>query len=1378
MKKWLLYTTLTLSLLCFLVPGMSGQKEQSYKFVNYSNKEGFDQNTVRAIEQDKLGIYWLGTANGLIKFDGYSFQNVSWDTENKSDNLHMSIRAIKSDKKGLLWIISRSGLDIYYPSLERFFKITSDSELDLNGLTEDASGSVWVFGNGYVSSVKTELRSDSVITKWLPNLLPEELADLRIMDLLEVNEGFYLLATNRGIYKMSVTESETDPDFKFDTILNTAFTQCLLKHNDIIWIGAESGLHKTIMDGRKLHLLDKYIQNFTDPESIRESFIRDMIIGPNDRLWVGTWGGGLTVFNNEDGVFYNFLHDPSDKDGISSSIVNCMIKDQFNVLWIGTGFGGLSKLDLTRKPFINIENNPYDDRTIPGNLINWVLEDSQGYLWISTIQNPLSRSTVPVTEKNINNLTFKRFNNWFNTFSDKNIRTIYEDKHGLLWLGYNHSLVVYDRHMDTFTEIAFDKEDVALPFELGFVNYIGAIDQEKIMIAGAQIIILDNPWPDIRPGKTSSLKVYAYLDVENVITVEQESPDKIWIGDRTLGLSQYAVMEDSLVLIKSHTFSVEERTSINNNSVYSIHKDSEQVLWVGTFGGGLNRLIDDDGPTKGVFEHLQDTLDMNDNAVYGIIEENDSILWLSTDQGICRLNKRNLETLRFNMEDGIASNNFRRNAYHKGRSGFYYFGGLYGLTLFKPEQIKPNLIPPEIILNALRINNKKVTPGEPINKRFILENPVSEISELVLTKAVRTLALDVIVMHPSINEKNSFSYMLEGFDEEWMNIQQGSYSIQYTNLPPGKYNLLIKGFNCDGIISENVTSLDIIMLAPWYAQLWSILMFALFGLLIIIGITRYVIKLKNLQNSLDYEKIDKERIEEINKAKLNFFTNISHEFKTPLSLISIPLQKLQELVSDNEHKKHLAAAEKNTNKLIRLIDQLLTFRKIEDGMMELKLSKTSMDDFLYPIAEAFESLSLKKDIEFHYLVKDPDLTFAIDLEKFEQVIYNLLSNAFKFTPPRGKITLEGRTSMNNSKQQICFEIKDTGKGIPEKDLDKIYDRFYQSSSERQNMGTGIGLFYVKSIVELHDGMIHVDSTPGKGSIFSVKIPFSEKNLTESDEHKVTRMDPLEMTEFKELASGMRTMEPEHGNTKETILIVDDEADFRMAIKDIFKDNFKTLEASNGKDALDITREDDPDLIISDVMMPVMNGYDLCNSVKTDIELCHIPVILLTVLEDMENHIQGVEYGADSYITKPFNLKYLEVNVLKLIENRKKIKEHFSRNHSIPKNIRISGIDREFIERVNDTIRQNLDDSSFGVEDLAKNMNLSTSHFYRKLKLLIGQIPNVYIRNYRLQTAAELISNNPGISIKTVMYEVGFESASHFSHSFKKKYGLTPSEFSQ
>ena len=1375
MKK-LVFKTLFLFLvfLVQLVQLVHAQQKRTYTFKNYSNKEGFDQNTVWAIEQDKYGMLWIGSANGLIRYDGYSFQNVSWNQDSQSDIYHGRVRDIYSDKKGLIWIISENGLSIYNPSNDLFIKIPSVSKVDINGIIEDQDGVVWACGAGYLANVTSEITSDSIIVNWSQNLWPKEYSDIRINDLLKVSDDLILLATSKGVCKMTTNEDKLS-SFEYDPILEVGNVRKLLRHKSIIWIGTESGLLKTVMDGKKIRYLNKYNHDISDAGSLAGDDVRDLLIGPDNKLWIATWGNGLSEYDIDSEVFTNFAYDPRSENGIGSNKINCIHKDQFNVLWIGTGQGGLSKLNLDGKQFINIKNNPYDNQTISGNLISAIYEDSEGFLWVSAVENALCRSSERINENNVANLKFKRFDDWYRKYPDKTIRSIFEDQRGLIWLGYENSVVIYNRAKNTFSKVEFRKNGQLL--NVINISSINSFNGDKLIIGGNYIAILNISKQNFQTNSENKIVVqveYCQRIEGNATTVNSDGKDKIWVGHRNFGLSQYGLSGDSLYLVKNYKSSDTNPNSISNNSVFVIHQDIEQNLWIGTFGGGLNKVINKTDDTELQFTQVK--FDQNDNVVYGIIEENDSILWFSTDFGICKLNKQNNKTLRFNMSDGIASNNFRKDAFHKGRSGIYYFGGVYGLTLFEPESIKNNLIPPEVKLSGLRINNKKINPGEQVSEKFILEKSIFETAEIVLTPNDRTLSVDVVVMHTATPEKNSFSYILEGFDEEWVGVDRGNQTLNYTNLPSGKYKLRIRGFNCDGIQSVGETSLSIVMLAPWYEQLWSRILFVLFSFSLIIGVSFYFIKLKNLQNSLHFEQLDKERITEVNKAKLRFFTDVSHEFRTPLSLISIPLQKLKEINTDKKQEPFINVIDKNTNKLIRLIDQLLAFRKIEYGKLDLKYRMTTIDDFLYPIYQAFELFAEKKQIEFQFSVKNNNPAFAIDLEKMEQVLYNLLSNSFKATPSNGRISLEGSSFEIDGKPYIGFNIKDTGKGIQQKDIHKIFERFYQSDSQLTNMGTGIGLSYSKSIVELHNGTIEVQSIPNQETIFSIKIPLIECSSNVDEIVELKRINTLDVVKFDEWSTFEDSSEKDNEKKESTMLVVDDEEDFRTAIRELFKHDFRILEAENGKDALALTKEEVPDVIISDVMMPEMNGYDFCKEVKTDLDLCHIPVILLTALEDMDNQIQGLEYGADAYIFKPFNLKHLEVNVKKLILNRLKLKEHFTRNHSIPKDIRISNIDKDFIEKINDEIKDNLNDSSFGVEQLAQNINLGTSQLYRKLKQLTGQVPNEYIRSFRLQVAADALSANPGISVKNVMYEVGFESASHFSHAFKKKFGVNPTVY--
>ncbi len=1352
------------------------QPVETYSFTHYSNKDGFNQNTVFSIEQDRYGTLWLGTSNGLIKYDGNAFQDVSWNPEYQEDVYHGLIYNIHCDSRGLLWIASGVGLNIYSPARDRFYKITSDTLRLLHNTLEDADGSMWVVGNKFVARATPEYINDSIIIKWSPNLLSGDFAELQVQDIVRAGDGIYLLATNTGLYRMSLTDGTGEAEFEHEDLIPNTVVTSLELYNNLICIGTHAGLYKTLLEGNKLQLFKKHLHNETDRNSLVSNHVTDLLAGNDNSLWVGTWHGGLSLYNEEDETFTNFSSDPTSKGGISSNMINCVFEDSFNVLWIGTSQAGLNKLDLTRKPFINLEYDPYEEQSIPSNLINCLLEDKKGYLWIATYNSPLCRSTQPVFGSNLSNLKFSRFSSWFNTYPDKDILSILEDKHGNIWLGYAGSVVIYNQKSASFSRLVFESEGEEI--QLVDVRKIVSIDDEKIMLAGSSILVLDDPWQDLVPGREVKIPVHIHYPLEDLQFVSDifvEDLSTIWIGYYDAGLSLFALEKDSLVMMNHYEYLENDETSLSSNAVFSIIKNRDQSLWIGTFGGGLNMVIEKTEGDGIKFERLLDKVGLRDNAVYGLIEENDSIMWCATDMGITRLNTRSYEKTHYNMYDGLPNNNFRYQAYHLGRSGYYYFGGLNGLTSFRPEEIRVNLTPPKVRLTELAINNTVVKAGERFNKRVIINKHISEVSELVLTRDDRTVSFGTNVYHTSIPEKNSLSYMLEGFDRGWIEIAQGSFSPTYTNLKPGKYTFRVRGYNCDGIMSEDEATLQLTMLAPWFARTSSRIIFLLLIITVISGISLYSVKLKNLQNKLHFEKLDKERIKEINQSKLRFFTNISHEFKTPVSLISIPLQKLKEIIQNDQEKEYVQMIEKNSKRLLRLIEQLLTFRRIENGQDVLDISSTSMDDFIYPLADAFESLSVKRGIQFFCRVKDPSLMINMDLEKMEQVLFNLLSNAFKFTNLNGTVKLEGGKCKIDDRKYACIKVTDSGVGIPAKDIDHIFDRFFQSETGLRQSGTGIGLSYSKSIVELHKGIIEVKSKHGKGTSFSVMLPLHELQVDRDQKEDIRRLNTDELLKYENITSDISFEDDASKDLKPTILIVDDEDEFRQIIRSVLQKKYRILEAPNGTVALEMANSNEPDLIISDVMMPGLNGYELCEKVKSDIQLCHIPVILLTALEEIDSQIQGIEHGADSYISKPFNLKFLEISVRKLIENREQIKVHFSRSHTLPEGVQISGIDSVFIESVNKAILQNMADSSFGVEELAEKINLSGSQLYRKLKQLTGQIPSAYLRNYRLQAAADLLSNNSGLNIKNVMFEVGIESASHFSKAFKTKFGYSPSE---
>ncbi|MEP5914825.1 MAG: ATP-binding protein, partial [Flavobacteriaceae bacterium] len=1041
--------------------------------------------------------------------------------------------------------------------------------------------------------------------------------------------------------------------------------------------------------------------------------------------------------------------------------------------------GGINKLDVSQKRFTTYANNPYDKQSIADNLTTSIIEDHNGRLWVSGYNRTLYRSTDPVTEKTVQNLKFKTYADKIPLVDGDIVRRIYEDKRGYLWFGTDSTVVVYNPMDNVFKKVTLKENGNAARNQ--YTGDIYQIDKENILLAGDQFRVLENPWPQIQKNNNPSIpvKFVQNLGSQRVRTILKDTRNSFWFGTAN-GVLHGKFNGNGIDLDKEITDKADEKLKLSYHDIFSIHKSDDQNIWIGTFGGGLNKLSLDSSGNPVRVEYFRKNNLLPDDAIYGILQEGEKALWISTDMGLVKFHLDNDKIDVFDVRDGLPQNNFRQSSYHKGKSGYFYFGGLNGLTIFKPADIKLNAQPPEILITDLLINNKKVEIGAKLNNRFVLKKSISETENIVVSQDQQIIAFNVAVKHTSTPSKNKLAYKLEGFNDSWVEDKTGKNTITYTNLSAGEYVFKVKAANGDGVWSTDTKVLNIEILPPWYQTWWSYLIFSLLTIAICIGIIVYFVQHERLKQRLKYEKLDKERVHTINQGKFRYFTNLSHEFRTPLTLIAGPLERVMNHNSDIRNEKYLAIIQKNTKRLLSLADQLITFRKAEQGHINLNLSKNTLGGFMYPTTEAFENYSIEKNINFFYKINSPNEEIVIDVEKSERIIFNLLSNAFKNTPPGGNISIESGISNISGKKMICIDVIDTGKGIPEADLENIFERFYQLGNKHGNIsGGGIGLAFCKSLLDLLGGEISVKSNPNIETRFSITIP--SKMAREQNDAIIGVSEKSFIQDWVPLSSEVihkESLETVNGALKEhTILVVENEVDVQTFLMGTLSDTYNVILANNGVEGLQRIGQQEPDLVVSDIMMPQMDGFEFCEKIKSDTATCHIPVLLLTALGENQDIIKGLEFGADEYISKPFSIKHLELRIQKLIKNNVQLKEYFSKNSALPKkDIGISKRDKEFLSNVIDIVENNISNSNFGVEELASKIGLSTSHFYRRLKQLTGQIPNVYLRNYRLQRAAELLKNNEGLNVAEVMYQIGIESNSYFSTSFKKLHGVSPSEY--
>ncbi len=1352
------------------------------KIERFSNKEGFNQNTICAIERDQYGFLWIGTPNGLIKYDGYEFKSFVSSPSTGANIAHNYINCLFKDKKGLLWIGTRAGLNVYIPWLEKFLTVPLTKKHEILHVGEGSDGRIWICGVKELYNCKTEINGTNISFKSSQDLLQGKHHEYgNIFEFCFSNDSTILLSTATSLVQVDLNQGKgnTVPGGltvrKKEPFADTP-VYATFKDNNIYWVAASDGLHKTVEVGQNMHIIKTFNHLGTPlkqgaPLNVL-SIYRDM----GGAIWIGTRNHGIGVYNREKDEFVNYTHDPKNNLSLSSPMVNCFFQDRFNIMWIGTAQGGLNKFDLQQKNFNNYANNPYEKTSLSGNLVTSILEDSRGYLWVSSYNMTLSRSVKSVYEYNEEPIAFERVQDKAILNEEGVILKIYEDKKGFIWFGTTSSIIVFNPLDNSYSKLDISNCHSA---DLLHWRVIEQIDDHRMLFGGRVLLVVENPWEKIGEGSVINTSTQAFFDMDGIAckTIVNDSKNRFWLGT-TGGIFKCRIDSGKVLIDKCLNTQSGDGLHLSSNSVFSLYKDQNANIWAGTFGGGLNKLILDAKDNIMDIKRFRKGGVLQDDVIYGIIQQDDQHLWLSTDMGLCRMNIKTEEIEVFDVYDGLPNNNFRQGAYFKGESGNFYFGGLNGLTVFKPDDIKLNKVLPSAVITSLAINNSKVIAGDKIHGRVLLPHAIIETDKIILGHTEQVITLDLAVQHSASPLKNRLSYKLEGFDSEWIEVEAGKKAVTYMNLPDGEYLFKVKAANGDGLWNEQSTNLVITVLPPWYKTWWFYCILFIIIMALIAGVAIYIIQMVKLKHNLEFEQKDKQRMDAINQSKLLFFTNISHEFRTPLTLIAAPLERLIAKNTNRDNDKYLTIIQNNTNRLLQLVDQLITFRRVEQGHLELNYSKCSLGKFIYPITEAFENFAMSKNINFFYKVGSPEESIVLDINKMERILFNLLSNAFKFTSELGSVSIEAEIMKGEKSKLLVVSVVDDGRGIPLEKINKVFERFYQLEGRRENIGgTGIGLALCKSLAEIMEGDISVESEAHVRTCFRVSVPcdkiqeVKESNdvITSSIQDWIPAHVPSKPDE-QEFDTGI----PKSGAK---IIIVEDEPEVRSFLQDALSEKYIITMAENGLEGYEKIKEKVPDLVISDVLMPKMNGFELCQKIKNDASLCHVPVILLTALGDKDNEIKGVELGADDYISKPFSLRLLQVKVEKLIENNARLKNYFSQNSMLPdSSIDISIRDKEFLNNIISSIEKNLSNSHFGVEELSKEIGLSTSQFYRRLKQLTGQIPNAYLRNFRLQRAAKMMRENTGTNIAEIMYEVGFESSSYFSTAFKKLLGCTPTEY--
>jgi ligand-binding sensor domain-containing protein/signal transduction histidine kinase/DNA-binding response OmpR family regulator len=1353
-------------------------QESELKFARLSLEHGLSQNSITCILRDHRGYLWIGTHDGLNRYDGYQFKIFKNETGNPNSLGNNHINCLYEDRQGVLWVGTfGGGLNRYEPDQEQFTVYKREagqtrglSENRVLAITEDPAGNLWVGTNAGLNRFDRKTRQFFVFRKEPDQ--EHSLIDDDIRSLWAESNGSLWVGTSGGLCRM---DARTKEFTRFPTQAGQpkpekVYALCQdLQGN--LWIGTfGNGLYRyQSATGQLIH----YRHDERQTGSLSDDLILSLTLDANGTLWVGTFGGGLNRYDAATDRFSHYTYDPLTRTSLSSNSVSFLYWDRkASTLWAGTGSGISSYSPHTQK-FTAYTHDPRNPHGLPHKNVFAIYEDKENYLWIGTFGGGLIR----MDRSSGKSVVYRHNPGQAGSLSDNNVWSIYEDKAGFLWIATSKGLNRLDRKTGQFTIFrnkAGDPgslhndfvwsilEDRTGIFWLGTSDGLSRFDRST----GQFTAYLSNP--NDSTSLSSEYVSYLIEDREGVL----------WVATSD-GLNRFDRETGKFKVFRNHPGSP---GSLSNNYVSSLYEDQSGVIWVAT-SGGLNRY---DRKTQ-TFAHYNQKDGLPNNEVYGILEDEQHRLWLSTNLGLSRFDPRTLQFRNYDVSDGLQSNEFNEHAFYKSRQGELFFGGINGFNAFYPERIQDNPYLPPVVFTDFQIFNQSVPlqsalPAE--SNAFALPKPISEMSEIVLPFKNNFFSFEFAALNFTLSQKNQYAYRMDGLETDWVRAGTRRF-VTYTNLEPGEYTFMAKAANNDGVWNDQYTSLRIIVLPPWWRTWWAYLLYSVLIMATLYGLRHYTIARERLKNDLKLERLESEKLHELDGIKTRFFTNISHEFRTPLTLILGPLEKrLTRAADQHPDRKEDQLIYRNAQRLLQLINQLLDISKLESGTARLEVVQGDVVQYLRTIVHSFSSLAETRRIQLLFESGEAFLKVYFDKDKLEKIISNLLSNAFKFTPEGGEISVKISKISNelHSEGWVEVVVQDSGIGIPADQVNRIFDRFYQidGSHTREQEGTGIGLALTKELIALHKGEISVSSELGKGTCFTFRLPLGSAHLNPEEIVHLTGEDPdpirqnlqrILLTEDEMTAKEPANTAYEH---LPLILIVEDNHDVRQYIRENFQAGYRIAEATDGQAGLDRAIETVPDLIISDLMMPKMDGIELCRRVKTDERISHVPVILLTARTTSK--LEGLETGADDYLTKPFSPQELQVRVKNLIEQRQKLRARFSREVKLqPKDVAITSADEKFLERAVAAVEKHMSDSDFSVETFESEMAMSKMQLYRKLKALTDQSPNEFVRHIRLKKAAMLLRQRSG-NVAEITYEVGFNNLSYFARCFKEVYGVTPSEY--
>jgi ligand-binding sensor domain-containing protein/DNA-binding response OmpR family regulator/nitrogen-specific signal transduction histidine kinase len=1314
-----------------------GHFDKSLNFRHYTVENGLTSNIVRSIIQDKRGFIWIGTEEGLNCFDGINIKNYLINTKNYKPLGSNYINFLVEDKSGKIWIATDAGIytyDYITDSFSFFNKKTQEGESVNSMITNisiDQNGNLWfsTYGQGV-------LRFDPASDKLKKYLAPGPVKDQINYVYSDADNQIWICPKNNEMPLARLSRSK-DMFENFPLKLNqedifTTLYYLLETSNGDFWLGTwddgirkldrNTGLTKTMVSPRRkggvLHI-----------HSLFESDVNEIMIGSDD---------GFSILNTKTGDHKLYSDDETNANSLSNKFVYPIIRDKEGGIWIGTYYGGVNYISPKSDIFKGFSHSSYRN-SVCGNIISRFCEDNDGNIWIGTDDGGLSCYSPQYG-------TFTNYtpNKGQNSISYHNVHALCLNNDEL-WIGtYSGGLNVLNLKTKMFRKY-FSSSSKINSLDGNSIYAIFKDSDKKIWVTSMTGINLYRP-------ETDDFKRVLVSDFMT-IDIKQDRFGYIWFATQNKGLYRCERSGNKFV---NYRFNKNNEKSLPSNQTNALFIDTKGELWIGTSNGLCKFNYE-----KNNFDLIP--LSLPSKNICSIIES-DGIFWLTTTRGLASYNPVNNpegKCMIYTKSDGLQSNQMIINSALKSSDGNIYIGTLNGFNIFNPKIIRKSGKSTPVVFTNLEILNKDIQ----IDPEGKLTSNLNNIKKLVLTYKENVFSIKYAALSFITPERFEYAYMLEGFDVDW-NYVGHQNKATYTNLHPGKYVFKVKARDDFGAWCNSVAELNITVKPPFYLSFGFKLVYFLLICISIYYILTWLKKKSEKKHREHLLSMEQEKEREVHKSKIEFFTMIAHEIRTPVSLIIGPLQNLLTSDSSNETtRKSLNIIERNSQRLLALVNQLLDFRKVEENGFTLSIRKYNLHQLVTGIVERFRPSMESKSIEFIYDCENENEEVFVDQEAMTKILSNLLSNAIKFTNRSVKL----RIFDDAQNDFIGISVTDDGPGIPANKLQDIFKPFYQVDSGTKP-GTGIGLNIVKNLTEALGGLVEVESDEGVGTTFCIKIPINRKDISlivpeQNLEGEVRQKEPEKKDEKKWISPA-----------KSLMMIVDDNEDMIDFLAENFIDEFHLMTAKDGIEALDELKNVNPDIIISDLMMPNMNGIELCSSIRSNMVTSHIPFILLTAKTDLETKTEGITTGADMYVEKPFSIQYLKACVNNLISSRNLLKKKFSEMPSIPlKSVASNKTDEDFLVRINEIIESNISNADLSVDLIAKELCISRSGLFAKIKSMTDITPNELIQLVRLKQAAILLQNKQ-MRINEVAYAVGFNNPSYFSKCFQKQFGVRPMEY--